>query len=226
MSELVLQDGADGRLSDRVYETLLESIVSGKLAPGDVVSEVSLAKRLEVSRTPVHDAVRKLADDGLVMQQANRRPVIATFSSEDVFDIFEMRKLLEGEAAARAATQIDREALAALRATADGLLDADRNNSWIEKWVDADEEFHAVIAEATGSKRLLRDINRYRLLHRGFNKLHTNADTLKQAVEEHLNILDALDQRNAAAARDAMTLHIGEWQAYFVNFAERSGKNR
>ena len=89
------------RLSDAVYETLLEAILSGQLAPGTIVSEVSLARQLAVSRTPVHDALRQLAKDGLVQQRANRRAVIATVSRDDVHDIFEMRKLLEGEAARR-----------------------------------------------------------------------------------------------------------------------------
>src|SRR5580698_6468029 len=103
------------RLSDAVYETLLEAIISGKLASGSIVSEVSLAKQLEVSRTPVHDALRQLAKDGLVEQRAGRRAIITTFSKEDVFDIFEMRKLLEGEAARRAAPRMDRATIARLR---------------------------------------------------------------------------------------------------------------
>src|ERR1019366_2237085 len=103
------------RLSDAVYESLLEAIISGKLASGSIVSEVSLAKQLDVSRTPVHDALRQLAKDGLVEQRAGRRAIITTFSKEDVFDIFEMRKLLEGEAARRAATRLDRAIIAHLR---------------------------------------------------------------------------------------------------------------
>ncbi|MBI1372594.1 MAG: FCD domain-containing protein [Phycisphaera sp.] len=224
MCELILQKTADGRLSDRVYVTLLEAIIAGRLSPGDVVSEVSLARDLNVSRTPVHDAVRKLIEDGLVTQAANHRPVIAAFKSDDVFEIFEMRKLLEGEAAARAAPRIDRSTLAKLREIADGLAGpADVNGEWLGRWADFDEVFHAAIAQASGSKRLDADIARYRLLHRGFNKLAT-ADPLRQALDEHLTILDALDQRNAADARHAMVMHIGEWQAYFVNYAERTGK--
>ena len=101
-----------GRLSDSVYETLLEAIISGKLARGTIVSEVSLAKQLEVSRTPVHDALRQLAKDGLVEQRAGRRAVIASFSKEDLFDIFEMRMLLESAGARRAAQAFLRAAKA------------------------------------------------------------------------------------------------------------------
>src|SRR2546423_5792926 len=104
------------RLSDAVYETLLEAIISGRLASGSIVSEVSLAKQLDVSRTPVHDALRQLAKDGLVEQRPGRRAIITTFTKEDIHDIYEMRKLLEGESARRAALRIDRATLGQLRA--------------------------------------------------------------------------------------------------------------
>jgi DNA-binding GntR family transcriptional regulator len=200
-----------------VHEKLLEAILSGQLLPGAVVSEVSLAKRLNVSRTPVHDALRQLAKDGLVEQQPGRRATIAKFSREDVFDIFEMRKILEPEAARRAATRLDKQSLASLRATATELASSCDNPDWVARWTDFDEDFHDTIARACGSARLAQDIGRYRLLHRGFNKLTTTAEVLQQALQEHFRILDALDQHDVRAAGEAMFDHIQEWQAYFVN---------
>lgn len=223
MSEaLKLQPGVEhARLSDAVYETLLDAILSGRLTPGAVVSEVSLAKRLEVSRTPVHDALRQLSKDGLVEQRAGRRAVIATFSREDVYDVFEMRKILESEAARRAAAGIDRQTLAKLKGIADDLKANRERPDWIALWADFDEEFHDAIAKASGSQRLWQDIIRYRLLHRGFNKLTTNVESLQQALEEHYRILDALEKRDGDAAAKAMLDHIQEWQAFFVNHFPR-----
>lgn len=209
------------RLSDSVYETLLDAILSGRLAPGSIVSEVSLAKQLDVSRTPVHDALRQLSKDGLVEQRAGRRAVIATFSKEDVYDIFEMRKLLESEAARRAATRIDRATLAELRATAEDLKGNRKAADWMTKWIDYDEAFHDAIAKASGSQRLWQDVVRYRLLHRGFNKMSTNVDSLQQALAEHIAILDALEKRDPDAAAQNMLVHVQEWQAYFVNHFPR-----
>src|SRR5262249_48072220 len=146
---------------------------------------VSLAKQLEVSRTPVHDALRQLAKDGLVEQRAGRRAMIATFSKDDLFDIFEMRKLLEAAAARRAATRIDRGTLTHLRGLAEELRAHRDDPDWLTRWTDYDEEFHDAIAKASGSHRLWQDIVRYRLLHRGFNKLVTNVEGLQQALDEH-----------------------------------------
>lgn len=81
------------RLSDAVYETMLDGIISGKLKPGTIVSEVAIARQLQVSRTPVHDALRQLAKDGLVQQRANHRAVIAEFTAADIYDLYQMRKL-------------------------------------------------------------------------------------------------------------------------------------
>ncbi|MBM3995437.1 MAG: GntR family transcriptional regulator [Planctomycetes bacterium] len=205
------------RLSDAVYETLLEAIISGRLHAGAIVSEVSLAKQLEVSRTPVHDAMRQLAKDGLVEQRAGRRAVITTFNRDDLYDIFEMRKLLEGEAAKRAANRIEHASLASLRSVGESLKNYSDSAEYIARWADFDEEFHESIAKASGSPRLWQDIVRYRLLHRGFNKLATTVDGLQTALREHLQILDALEKRDGNTASRLMVDHIQAWQTYFVN---------
>jgi GntR family transcriptional regulator, rspAB operon transcriptional repressor len=209
------------RLSDTVYETLLDAIFSGKLPSGAIVSEVSLAKRMNVSRTPVHDALRQLSKDGLVEQRAGRRAIITTFTKEDVFDIFEMRKLLEGEAARRAATRIDRTTITRLRGMGEELKSDPEKSDYLTRWADFDAEFHEAIAKASGSSRLWQDISRYRLLHRGFNKLSATVDGLQDALAEHFGILDALEKRDAESASRMMVEHIQEWQAYFVNHFPR-----
>lgn len=209
------------RLSDAVYESLLDAIISARLAPGAIVSEVSLAKQLEVSRTPVHDALRQLAKDGLIEQRAGRRAVIRMFSQDDVHDIFEMRKLLEGESARRAASRIDHATIAHLRAIGEALKTQPQTADYLEKWADFDQEFHETIAQASGSQRLWEDITRYRLLHRGFNKLKTTIESLQEALVEHFQILDALERRDGEAAAKAMIEHIQQWQTYFVNHFPR-----
>ena len=211
------------RLSDTVYETLLEAIISGKMAQGAVISEVALAKQMDVSRTPVHDALRQLAKDGFVEQRAGRRAVITAPTKDDVFDIFEMRKLLEGEATRRAATRIDRPTLARLRGMAEALNNKPDGPDFLTRWADFDDAFHDAIASAAGSTRLGQDIVRYRLLHRGFNKLATTVDVLQNALAEHFQILDALEKRDGELAARKMVEHIQEWQTYFVNHFSRSG---
>jgi DNA-binding GntR family transcriptional regulator len=218
MQTLELQHGIEStRLSDTAYETLVGAILSGRLAPGTIVSELELARQFNVSRTPVHDALRQLTKDGLVVQEMNRRAMIAAFTAEDVHDIFEMRKLLEGEAAKRAATRLDRVAQSALRQSTDKIAASFGKAGLVARWADFDEMFHMTIAGACGSRRLEQDIARSRLLHRAVNRLTTTPEVLRQALTEHCRILDALERRDAKSAAAEMVAHIHEWQAYFVN---------
>lgn len=209
------------RLSDTVYESLLESILGGRLASGTVISEVSLAKQLDVSRTPVHDALRQLAKDGLVEQRAGRRAIVRTFSKDDIHDIFEMRKILEGEATRRATGNLDHATVAHLREMGEELRSNPDRADYLSRWADFDEQFHDAIAKASGSDRLWQEIIRYRLLHRGFNKLTTTVDGLQEALEEHVEILDAMERGDAELAARRMAEHIEKWQRYFVEHFPR-----
>jgi DNA-binding GntR family transcriptional regulator len=87
----------------------------------------------------------------------------------------------------------------------------------INQWVKLDDEFHSAIANAAGSPRLAADIDRYRLLHRIFNRSHTDVNVLQQAITEHADILAALKRRDSAAAREKMCTHLEEWQRFFAN---------
>ncbi|MBM3547991.1 MAG: GntR family transcriptional regulator [Alphaproteobacteria bacterium] len=205
------------RVTEAVYERLLSKILEQELAPGTMVSELSLARQLGVSRTPVHRAIRELIADGLIVERGRKRPVIATFSGEDVTDLFEMRKLLEGEAAYRAATRIDRPALTKLREMASQIRRSLRRPGLLDRWTAFDESFHQKIAQCAGSARLQADIARYRLIHRGLNRTLFTQELVPQALGEHEAILDALERRDAMRARNAMIRHIAEWAAFYAS---------
>lgn len=103
-------------LVESVYRALLEQIMSGRLPNGTVVNELSLSGEPGVSRTPVLHAVRQLAKDGLVVREGWRRARVAAFSADDIYEIFELRRYLEGPAAELAAGRMDGRRLAPLRA--------------------------------------------------------------------------------------------------------------
>ena len=91
------------RASDRAYDTLLDEIQSGHLAPGTVLGEVEQAMRLGVSRTPLREAIGRLAADGLVVQQSPRVTVVSDVDADDIRELFEARRALEETAARLAA---------------------------------------------------------------------------------------------------------------------------
>ena len=127
-----------------------------------------------------------------------------------------MRELLESRAAELAAGRMDERELGPLRKATEALRDSGEADDWTERWSALDEQFHRVIAAACGNARLAADIGRYRLIHRGFNRVTTDYISLQGALEEHLVILDALTARDPKAAREAMASHIANWKGYFV----------
>ena len=88
-------------LAESVYETLAEAILTGTLAGGSELSEVAVAAKLGVSRTPVHEAFRRLIHDGLIKLLPNRVAQVAKFTPKDVAEVYEMRAILEPAAVLR-----------------------------------------------------------------------------------------------------------------------------
>ena len=196
-------------LGDTVYQAILENILSGELPSGAELSEVSLAQELHVSRTPVHESIKKLAKDGLVDHESGRRPRVARFSQKDVAELYEMRKILEGAAVERAATRMDDESLRDLRKRADDLYSGRHKEAeWKRRALDFDQHFHDTLARASGCVRLHEDVQRYRLLVRAFCRITGSVENLRQALDEHMKVIKALQARNPDAARKAMAAHI------------------
>lgn len=222
-SELAIRSTGEESLSEAVYHRLLQNILSGQYASGAVLSELGVARELGVSRMPVHDALRQLAKDGLVQRERNCRARVAGITTDDVFEIFEMRKFLEGPAAELAAGRLDARQLAPLKAAAEALQAKAKGTAWTSQWAEFDDLFHTTIAQGSGNRRLAQDIGRYRLLHKGFNRAATEADSLQQAMVEHLGILAALEAKDGKLARKRMLDHITTWQEFFLREIPRVG---
>jgi DNA-binding GntR family transcriptional regulator len=212
----------DASLSEAVYQRLLESILTGAYPQGAVLSELGVAREFKVSRTPVHDALRQLSKDGLVVRERNCRARVAGLTVDDIFEVFEMRKLLEGPATELAAARMDARQLLPLQQFAAELKEARRGQDWTARWAEFDDQFHSTIATASGNRRLAQDIHRYRLLHKGFNRLATEPEGLQQALAEHVSILAALEAHDGQLARERMIAHIAAWQVHFIKHLPQS----
>ena len=204
-------------LSDLVYRAILDALFRGELRAGDTVSEVLFARALGVSRTPVHAAVRDLIRDGLLVQDAGRRPAVSRITRDGLREIFEMRRLLEGEAAFRAAETMDRQTMQRLEDECVALEEQLSGPDILLTWSRCDDVFHEAIALSCDHKRLAADILRYRRIHFALNSIRMQADLVPQALEEHRAILGALHRREPEAARREMQQHLREWQAYYIN---------
>jgi DNA-binding GntR family transcriptional regulator len=195
-------------LVEAAYDALLENILSGSLPSGTIVSEVSLAKDLNVSRTPVHQALARLAKDGLIEHRSGIQPRITRFNREDIIEIYDMRLLLESAATQRAAKRMDSRQLADLTREADVLAAEPDGPDWTRRALDFDIRFHDAVAASSGNRRLRQEIAKYRLLVRAFCRMTGNSENLREALKEHQVVLKALADRQPAAAGQAMAQHV------------------
>jgi DNA-binding GntR family transcriptional regulator len=195
-------------LGDLVHQQIVEALVTGRFAGGEELNEVSLASQFQVSRTPVREALRRLAAEGLVVNQRNRQTTVVEMSRRDVTETYQVRQVLEASAARLAATNIPELRLSELRGIA-SLGQPLANAEWEVAERRFDELLHRTIAECCGNRKLLREIHRYNNLVRLVrSRVARSPRRLAQGHEEHLRILAALECRDGAKAEHEMGAHI------------------
>ncbi|GAA1975281.1 GntR family transcriptional regulator [Microbacterium pumilum] len=196
------------RASDRAYASLLDEIQRGILPPGTVLGEVEQATRLGVSRTPLREALGRLAADGLVAQQSARVTVVTDVDAGDIRELFEVRRALEETAARLAAERGDAGAFAELadafaRAGLDGGQDALDDYYALISLFDAQLDAAVANDYLTAALRTVRThLVRVRRLARD------NPPRLAASVAEHRLIAAAIAHRDADLAAHATHVHL------------------
>ena len=198
------------RASERAYQTLREEILEWSLLPGTVLAEVEQSERLGVSRTPLREALGKLAAEGLTRASRGRGVVVTDISLEDVDELFELRETLEGKAAALAAERGDsavfRELQEQLLAAPELISDADPARHDYYRLVGRlDEAIDAAISNsylAQAMRSLRVHLVRVRRL------AADDAARLTAAAAEHAAIAEAIAIGNPRLAQAATTLHL------------------
>ena len=198
------------RASDRAYAGIRSMILSGELPAGAPLGEEALAERCGVSRTPVRDALRRLEADLLVKRNETQRSFVADWSLGDVADAFELRAMLEGHAARRAAERIDDATLRRLRICNQAIDAAVRvPRPDVMGFLEGNREFHAIILETSGSRRLgalLGTLIEQPVVWRTAH--HYGQDALRRSHGEHDELLSAFARRDGAWAEAVMAAHI------------------
>jgi DNA-binding GntR family transcriptional regulator len=142
------------RASDRAYHQIRNWIISGRLAAGSQLKEEELAADCGVSRTPIRDALRRLEAEMFVRRSDSQRTFVSEWSFDDVDEMFTLRCMLEGHAAARAATRITPEQLSRLhrhnQEIEEALAPAQAD---VESFLLHNKHFHNIMLDAAGSER-------------------------------------------------------------------------
>lgn len=198
------------KASDRAYDMIRAMILSGELAAGDPVREEALAERCGVSRTPVRDALRRLEADLMIRKTDSQRSFVSDWSLDDVGDAFELRAMLEGYAAKRAAAHMTAEVLRRLRSCNEAIGAAiSGNHPDVATFLDRNREFHALVLETAGSRRLTNLLTAlieqpvvWRTAH------HYSPEAFQRSYSEHDDLLSAFERRDGAWAETIMAGHI------------------
>jgi len=195
-------------LKSLAYTAIRDAIVSGKLSPATPLSEAELQQMLGMSRTPIREALQRLADEGLVTLTPHKGAVVTGTSVKDCQDVFYVREMLEGLAAALASRRMSDQLLDTLTAEYErvaALADA----AGEREMISLGRGLHATILEASASPRLQRLM---RLVGQEVDRLGTFQLRAKQRVvqafHEHGEIIAALRARDAGAAEAAMRYHV------------------
>lgn len=198
------------RASDRAYDRIKSMILQGELLPGAQIREENLAETCGVSRTPVRDALRRLESQAFIRRSESQRSFVAEWSLDDIADAFELRVMLEGRAARRAAERIDQAALKQLQDCNKMIFKAvAQAPADIQGFLEANREFHAIILEVAASRRLSSLLSAlieqpvvWRTAH------HYGREALLRSHSEHEELLAAFARRDGAWAEAVMSAHI------------------
>ena len=197
------------KASDRVYETLLEEIQSGHLAPGTVLGEVEHAERFGVSRTPLREAIRRLVADGLVSQVSPRVTVVSALERKDIEALFEVRRALEECAVRIAAERGDADEFAELADEFSQVIISNLERENLEAYFALIRRMDQAIDASVQNDYLTSALRIIRThLVRVRRMASATPERLAETAVEHRLIAEALAQRNPELAAHATHVHL------------------
>jgi DNA-binding GntR family transcriptional regulator len=187
---------------ERVYNTLREWLIAAKLRPGDFLSEAQLAENCRTSRTPIREACSRLAQDKWLSLIPRKGYLVTPISVRDIVELYEYRKLLECFAAEKVAQSASREQIAALQAI---LRPETGAKASLARILAANQDFHQRLAEFASNQRVIHHL----ALCLGYvRRLDTLCTQTVPGWIGHGDIIDALEARKPARAKQAMAVHI------------------
>lgn len=207
-------------LYQEVAERLRERIFSHELPPGTWVDEQAIAEQYGISRTPLREALKVLASEGLVTLKPRRGCYVTEISDRDLDEVFNVMALLEGECAKASAGRASDDDLARLQRIHTDLEKAAAAED-IDRFFEANQAFHHALQEIADNRWLLQVIEDLRKVIK-LSRHHSlfSDGRLEQSLAEHRQILDALLARDGTAAEARMRDHIRSGRAALARIAD------
>jgi DNA-binding GntR family transcriptional regulator len=199
------------RLSDKAYQLIRQKIITLELPPRSAIDEQALIEELQVGRTPIREALQRLAAEDLVSIIPRRGMFVAEISLTDLQKVFELRMLLEGFCARLAAQRATPGQIAMMEAVIEELETVGSGDGIALMVID--ERFHELLYEAADNQFLADTLRRLHAL--SFRIWHLVLDRLgsvRGAMEQHIEITQAIKAQDEARAEALLKQHISEFQ--------------
>jgi DNA-binding GntR family transcriptional regulator len=202
------RDVEDGTLAQQGYLELKRRIVSLALPPGSTIRDLDLQQQLGLGRTPLRDALQRLAHDGLLRIYPRRTIMVPKLGITEVRELFEVRLALEPAAAALAARRVSAADVERVSALGETLRRA-REHPDVAAFLSADQDFHRAVAKFSRNALLVDYIDRLETLNLWLWNMYFDSHAGSRAdLFAHEPIVEALARRDAVAADAAMRAHI------------------
>jgi DNA-binding GntR family transcriptional regulator len=210
-----------GLIADRAYAALRDSIVTLRLPPGAALREDQLMRELGLGRTPLREAVKRLALEGLVEVRPRSGTFVTDVHAQDIVHIAELRAELEAQAARLAATRLD-DGGRALVAELDAALEAIEGTTGLDAYMRLDERVHRFVWQAAANPYLLDALERlWALSLRIWHLALDRVETLPAAVHEQRALLAAVTGGDARRAGACMREHVQTFEAEILEAFRR-----
>ena len=213
-------------LKEQAYDKLKELIITGALEPGKLQNEKRLAEALGVSRTPVREALLELSREGMVVFVQGKGVEIFKFTTQQVREVFEIRRIIEGYIIKKIATRL----------TGADIKEIDRNISNQEKmfrktervaFIEYDKQFHLYMASKIGNQQIESILDNLRdQMHLMGIRAVEDDSRMKQVIEEHRAIFYGLKERNPQKAFNALINHLENTEKTIAEKIETQEKNK
>lgn len=186
-------------LPDAIYLVLRDEILSGTHPPGDALRQEPLAKRFDVSRIPIREALNRLQADGLVQLRPRRGYVVASLDLEEIKEIFELRMVLEEHIGRIATMRRNEKDVRDVRRIVEAMEQVKINHQDdVVSWSKLNRKFHTRLCEASGRRHFYNVTNAFRdMVERYIRMELTMTGDLGEAQREHREIVDAFAQGDA-----------------------------
>ncbi len=194
--------------SERAYNTIRKLLVEFKLKPEERINEVQLAKTFGVSRTPIREALNRLASEGFVSLTPNRGFFVRSLSTEGLLDLYELRSIIECAAFRLMCERAEDDQIERLRVYWEAIVDGYRDQP-ADIILAEDEGFHLLIAELSGNPELVNQLAAINARIRFIRRIQIEHRTHdKDQVASHSAIVDAAVRRNIEGGVELLRQHI------------------